>query len=213
MAAQEGWPVWKDGRCRKLAGAEGVSEALTAMSSEMTADEVIRIVRLLRDSGIRVHVDGGWGVDALLGKQTRPHADLDIAVPHSDVPKLRKLLAQQGYRESPRDDAWECNFVLVDEFDHEVDVHSYTFDEQGKSVFGVPYPAESLTGVGVIDDCEVACISPAWMVAFHTGYEPDQNDYLDVSALCERFGIELPPEYRRFLGHSITNGGPSKGGT
>jgi lincosamide nucleotidyltransferase A/C/D/E len=36
------------------------------------------------------------------------------------------------------------------------------------------------------------------MVKFHSGYELDGNDYRDVSALCERFGVALPAEYERF---------------
>ena len=168
------------------------------MNSETTAADVVEIVQLLTEHRIRVHVDGGWGVDALLGGQTRPHADLDIAVPHKDVPRLRELLASRGYREIPRDDSWECNFVLADESGHEVDVHSYTFDADGNHVFGVAYPADSLTGTGTIDGHQVECIPPRWMVSFHTGYELDAKDYHDVSALCERFGIELPSEYGRF---------------
>ena len=164
----------------------------------MTAADAVEIVQLLADNGIRVHVDGGWGVDALLAEQTRPHADLDIAVRHKDVPKLRELLESRGYTEIPRDDSWECNFVLADEAGHEVDVHSYTFDAEGNNVFGVPYPADSLTGTGTIDGHQVECISPKWMVGFHTGYELDMKDYRDVSALCERFGIELPSEYSKF---------------
>jgi lincosamide nucleotidyltransferase A/C/D/E len=167
------------------------------MNTEMTSEDAIAIVQLLTENGIRVHIDGGWGVDALLGEQTRPHADLDIAVCHDDVPKLRELLEAQGYSDSPRDDTWECNFVLADESGHEVDVHSYMFDSEGKIIFGLPYPAESLTGIGIIDGYAVECISPAWMVTFHTGYELDLNDYRDVSALCERFGIELPSEYHK----------------
>lgn len=165
---------------------------------EMRAADVVAMLRLLAANGIDVHVDGGWGVDALLGEQTRPHGDLDIAMRHADVPKLRALLAGRGYREVPRDDSWECNFVLADALGHELDVHSYTFDEAGNPIFGVPYPAASLTGTGVIDGYPVACIDPVWMVRFHTGYELDMDDYRDVSALCARFGIELPAEYKRF---------------
>src|SRR6202790_2175530 len=55
----------------------------------MSGDDVVELVRLLEGSGVSVCVDGGWGVDALLGEQTRPHADLDIAVPHAHVPALR----------------------------------------------------------------------------------------------------------------------------
>ena len=168
------------------------------MGTGMTAADVVEIVRLFTDNGIRVHVDGGWGVDALLGEQTRPHADLDIAVRHKDVPRLRELLESRGYTEIPRDDSWECNFVLADEAGHEVDVHSCTFDAEGNNIFGVPYPADSLTGTGTIDGHQVECISPKWMVSFHTGYELDINDYRDVSALCERFEIELPSEYSGF---------------
>jgi lincosamide nucleotidyltransferase A/C/D/E len=168
------------------------------MKREMGAADAVDIVRLFAENAIRVHVDGGWGVDALLGEQTRPHEDLDIAVQHKDVPRIRELLEVRGYREVARDDSWECNFVLADDAGHELDVHSYTFDADGNLVFGVPYPADSLTGTGVIGGVPVECISPEWMVAFHTGYELDADDYRDVTALCERFGLEVPPEYDRF---------------
>ena len=168
----------------------------------MPAKKVIEIVQLLINNDIKVHVDGGWGVDALLGEQTRSHTDLDIAIQHKDVLKLRKLLKSQGYEEIPRDDSWECNFVLADGHGHEVDVHSYTFDAKGNHIFGLPYPADSLTGTGIISGYQVDCISPEWMVKFHTGYELDVNDYRDVLALCQRFGIELPSEYSNFLGAS-----------
>ena len=47
------------------------------------------------------------------------------------------------------------------------------------------------------------CISAEWAVKFHLGYEFDENDYRDVSALCERFGIALPVEYERFTRQDI----------
>jgi lincosamide nucleotidyltransferase A/C/D/E len=46
--------------------------------SEMSSGDVVELLRLLETSGVEVYVDGGWGVDALLGEQTRPHSDLDI---------------------------------------------------------------------------------------------------------------------------------------
>lgn len=164
----------------------------------MTAADVIEMIQFLAAHDIHVYIDGGWGVDALLGEQTRPHADLDIAMSHKDVPKLRALLAARGYQEISRDDSWECNFVLADDAGRELDVHSYTFDSEGNNIFGVPYPADSLTGTGTIAGYQVDCIEPEWMVKFHTGYELDMNDYRDTLALCERFGIELPAEYHKF---------------
>ena len=164
----------------------------------MTASDVIEIIRLFNENRIEFHIDGGWGVDALLGEQTRPHADLDIAVQHKDVGQIRALLEARGYRDVPRDDTRECNFVLGDSLGRQIDIHSYTFDPAGNHVYGVEYPSDSLTGTGVVGGHPVKCISPAWLVKFHTGYKLDENDYRDVKALCQRFGITMPIEYREF---------------
>jgi len=164
----------------------------------MDARDAAQLVAFLERHGLEVYVDGGWAVDALLGVETRPHDDLDIALPHKHVPRLRELLAARGYREWPRDDSWECNFVLADARGRKIDVHSYTLDEAGNNVYGVAYAAEHLTGKGSIDGYPVRCIDPEWLVKFHTGYPLDENDFRDVRALCERFGIPLPDEYMRF---------------
>jgi lincosamide nucleotidyltransferase A/C/D/E len=163
--------------------------------SEMPAQDVIEIVQLLGQNHIDVCIDGGWGVDALLGQQTRTHADLDIAVPHADVPQLRTLLEARGYTDVPRDDTRDCNFVLGDDQGHQIDVHSYTFDSGGNHIYGVEYPYDSLNGTGSVNGYPVKCISPEWMVKFHAGYPLDDNDYADVKLLCQRFGIKLPSEH------------------
>jgi lincosamide nucleotidyltransferase A/C/D/E len=165
----------------------------------MTAEEAAELIRLFEENGIEVYVDGGWAVDALLGEQTRAHQDLDIALPQKHVARLRDLLGLRGYREQPRPDTWECNFVLTDARGNEVDVHSYTLDETGNNVGGVAYRREHLTGRGVINNYSVKCIPPEWLIRFHSGYALDENDYHDVRGLCERFGITLPEEYRRFI--------------
>jgi len=43
--------------------------------------------------GARLWLDGGWGVDALLGGQTREHGDLDVAVEARHVEALVQGLA------------------------------------------------------------------------------------------------------------------------
>jgi lincosamide nucleotidyltransferase A/C/D/E len=161
----------------------------------MDARDAAELIEFLIQNGVDVCVDGGWAVDALLGAQTRAHKDLDIAVPHKQVPALRELLGNRGYREQIRSDSWECNFILVNQRGREVDVHSYTLDEVGNNLYGVPYIREHLTGKGSIRGYQVQCISPEWLVKFHTGYKLCEKDYLDVRALCERFGLPLRDEY------------------
>lgn len=166
---------------------------------EMTAKEVVGLIQLLEQNEIEVYVDGSWGIDALLGEQTRKHGDLDIALPHKYVPRLCELLEARGYKNVPRNDTRDCNFVLGDDQGHTVDVHSYTFDENGNNVFGVAYVPRHLTGTGTIDGYPVKCIPADVMVEFHSGYELDENDYHDVRALCDKFGFELPEEYQKFV--------------
>jgi len=165
----------------------------------MTAETAAELIQLLEQSGIEVYVDGGWAVDALLGRQTRAHQDLDVALPERHVAELRELLGARGYRQVERPGTWECNFVLADEHGNELDVHSYTLDEAGNNIHGVEYRSEHLTGKGVIHGHPVRCIAPEWQVKFHSGYTLDENDYRDVKALCDRFGIALPDEFRRFI--------------
>jgi hypothetical protein len=57
---------------------------------EMTRQDVIRIYRLLATHGIKVWVDGGFCVDALVARATREHADLDIAVERGHAERQRK---------------------------------------------------------------------------------------------------------------------------
>ena len=164
----------------------------------MLEKDAADIIALLEENGLEVYVDGGWAVDAVLGEQTRPHDDLDIAMPHAQVSRLRALLGTRGFRGQRRDDSWECNFVLADEAGRRLDVHSYTFDAAGLNVGGVPYRAEQLTGQGVIGGYPVRCIPPDWLVRFHTGYDLDDNDWHDVRLLCDRFQIAVPDEYLKF---------------
>lgn len=172
--------------------------ALSETPRQMSEEDAAEILILLEQSGVEVYVDGGWAVDALLGEPTRVHEDLDIATPHRFVSTVRALLEARGYAEIPRDHTRDCNFVLGDGAGREVDVHTYTFDENGKNIFGVAYLPEHFTGVGSINGCSVKCIAPEWLVKFHCGYLLDENDYHDVKLLCQRFGIALPAEYHRF---------------
>ncbi len=165
----------------------------------MKSKDVINLIRLLESNGISVWLDGGWGVDALLGKQTRKHEDVDIVLQEKDVPKLRNLLEEKGYKDVPRDDTRPSNFVLGDTSGNLIDVHAFHFNKNGNGIYGEKgevYPKESLKGKGNIEGRTVKCITAEQILKFHTGYKPDENDIKDVTALCEHFDLELSEEYR-----------------
>jgi lincosamide nucleotidyltransferase A/C/D/E len=186
----------------------------------MEETDVVELYEFFRSHGLVVVVDGGWGVDALLGYQSRPHSDLDIALRHEQVPLLRKLLADRGYVPVERPNTTEWNFVLGDSAGRQVDVHSFTFEPpldltevdvssvpDDKPVSGVDYLRRSLYGSGMIAGTVVRCLPPEYMVLFHTGYPIDEDDFRDASALCAKFGIALPAEYEPFVRRGLEERG------
>ena len=93
--------------------------------------------------------------------------------------------------------------MLADDHAHEIDVHVIVLDDQGNGIYGPVengemYPADALAGRGTLAGQTVRCISPEWTIKFHSGYQLKEPDYKDVSALCEKFGIQLPAEYECF---------------
>jgi lincosamide nucleotidyltransferase A/C/D/E len=136
----------------------------------MTADDVLRVLDLLEEAGVDVWLDGGWGIDALLREQTRPHNDLDIAMRHEDVPLFMQAMGQAGFwlveGGTPK------NFVVVDDQGHEVDVHlvdinTTELDDQGVERYGpngLGYEVGSLEGHGTVLGREVSCCTAEFQI-------------------------------------------------
>lgn len=167
----------------------------------MSAADVLDLYNGLERTGIAIWLDGGWGVDANLGIQTRPHGDLDIFIQQKDVTELRGYLGGQGYREIKLEIARPHNFVLGSDTGREVDVHVVVFEGEnavyGSAGNGEVFPASVFGAIGTIEGQEVRCITPVYQVNWHSGYTPRESDFKDVAALCERFGLDYPAGYGR----------------
>jgi lincosamide nucleotidyltransferase A/C/D/E len=161
----------------------------------MQAESVIELWNATQKRGLEICIEGGWAVDAVLKRQTRPHNDLDIALPAAKVSALRRLLTARGYAEVPRPDSWEHNFVLEDLQGRLIDVHSYILNPDGSNAGGVSYVADQIEGNGVILGTPVRCVPPHWLVRSHIGYELRQSDWHDVRLLCSEFNLEFPPGF------------------
>lgn len=168
----------------------------------MPPTAVLELLTPLQANGVNACVGGGWAVDALLGEQTRPHADLDLWVFVADTEALFTAFAEQGVDRIhpwPGDRPW--NFVLHDGHTRRVDLHFYEHLGGGRLHYGsVSAPfifgERDLSGRGVIAGLDVVCESPQFALQCHTGYEPRDADRRDVDALCERFVMRLPDEYQ-----------------
>jgi len=162
----------------------------------MPAGDLVELLREIEVTGIEAWLDGGWGVDALLGEQRREHDDLDLIASLSDMPRLLEFLAGRGYE--PVDGELPTNVVLHDAEGRQVDIHPVAFNEHGDGIYRMrngedwAYPAWGFAGRGRVLDLAVRCLSPEVQVLCHTGYELDGDDFLDMHALQERFGVKAP---------------------
>jgi lincosamide nucleotidyltransferase A/C/D/E len=163
----------------------------------MKAGAVVALYLRLQAVGIPIWLDGGWGVDALLGEQTRPHDDLDIVVEERHLLRLRATLQEDGFKDVERDDTSAWNFVLGHDDGRLIDVHAIVFDAAGNGIYGpaengLLYPAGALSGAGSVDGVNVGCLTAEFQVASRRGRTLRDKDLQDVSALCRRSGL-LPP--------------------
>jgi lincosamide nucleotidyltransferase A/C/D/E len=169
------------------------------------AEDVIPIYQSLSANKIRVWITGGWGSDALLGEETRPHKDLDILVLVDDVAPMQSLLARAGYglKELWSENAWVVDaqgtrvptaFVLEDVEGRQVDAHAMRLDEGGNGVpawadEGPVFTGEDLAGQGRIAGVTIPCISAETQVRCHAGYDLPPEHLRDLALLRERLGL------------------------
>jgi lincosamide nucleotidyltransferase A/C/D/E len=162
----------------------------------MDPQSLLQIVDRLEAARIEVWLDGGWGVDALLGEETRDHDDLDLVAELRHADRIIELLREFGYEliagGPPK------SFVLVDAAGRQVDVHPVTFDAAGGGVYQMDggrewtYPAEGFSGRGTVAGRPVRCLTPDVQVLVHAGYQLEDKDYRELYLLRERFGVEIP---------------------
>jgi lincosamide nucleotidyltransferase A/C/D/E len=66
---------------------------------------VIETLTALEAAGVRTVLIGGWGIDALVGRQLRPHRDLDLIADCGQLEKAAEVLNGLGYRSWHRNSA------------------------------------------------------------------------------------------------------------
>ncbi|MFG3135884.1 nucleotidyltransferase domain-containing protein [Streptomyces sp. NPDC048211] len=159
----------------------------------MSASDVLSVLSVVREAGADVVIAGGWGVDALLGEETRSHQDLDLLHRREQEPALVAALTAAGYGETL--DRRPVRFVLSHPSGLEIDLHPLQFAPDGSATQSsfdpdkpFRYPAECFV-TGTIGGTRVRCISAERQADFHQGYDPGAADLHDMARLRAEFGV------------------------
>ena len=161
------------------------------------AAEALAVVRALEAAGIRYVLSGGWGIDALVGVQTRAHSDLDVGVDAGHVDDIIRLLGTLGYAATVDQRPARVELRAAD--GRAVDLHPIEWDADGNGrqrgfAGKVYFYPDGSTVVGRIAGERVACVSDELQLEFHSGYESTERDRVDLAALKrQRAELQLRP--------------------
>ena len=162
------------------------------MSDAMTPlTEVLAVLNALSAAGCRYWLEGGWGVDALVGRQTRPHRDLDVDIDAATETAALAVLAERGY---VIETDWRPNRVeLVAVRRGRVDLHPLLIAEDGSARQGAlgggyyHFPSTYFT-VGHLSGTDIPCITAEAQRLFRQGYELRSVDRHDLQVLMDLEG-------------------------
>jgi lincosamide nucleotidyltransferase A/C/D/E len=155
---------------------------------------VLTVLGALEAEGIEVWLAGGWGVDALAGRQTRRHHDVDLVIGAADAEAASCCLAKLGFTFDKERKVPEAllskSLVFRDSLGRHVDLHPAWIDgsnRRGDTGAGPILDRGSL-GVGSLGGRRVRCLSAAAQIELHGGYEPRPQDISDLAVLREIVG-------------------------
>lgn len=152
----------------------------------VTKENLIEVLDLLDSINMRYWIEGGWGVDILLGKQNREHRDIDIDFDEGFTEILLNKLKEIGYE------------IVVDwspsriELHHQklgyIDVHPLILNEDGSARQANPeggwYELEAKWfSTALFEGRIIPCISAEAQKLFHSGYDLREIDIIDMKNL------------------------------
>jgi lincosamide nucleotidyltransferase A/C/D/E len=158
-------------------------EERSAATSEV---EVVAVLEWLTARGVTYQVNGGWGVDALVGRRTRSHRDLDVFVDELVVAELLQWLRSREYEVV--EDWLPVRIELASPLGR-VDVHPMAIQTNGD---GIQQGLDGQTFLhsaadrttGHIGGREVVVGSRTRLIELRQGYAPRPEDLHDLAQLA-----------------------------
>lgn len=169
----------------------GTPTATPPRFSPMTAHDVLRVLDTLHLAGVHPIAAGGWGVDALVGRQTRAHGNLDLIVFDSERVDALEALDALGYSLLRPDGP--SRLVVSTHDGRHVAMTTIDATRQRADVNGTyRYPQPAVDGRGFIVGRPVRCLGALAQFLAHSTPQPSDRDRHDLSAIASRHRFTLP---------------------
>ena len=131
-------------------------------------------------AGIEARVAGGWAVDALAGRRTRKHLDLDLVVADLDIARAEAALETDGFESVHREFVEVAGLPLSLVWAHQdgrkVDLHPVDLDEPA-------FAGTEAFCEGRVGERTVRVLCPELLLAYRAGYSHTAADDHDVALL------------------------------
>ena len=147
-------------------------------TESVSKESFLMIIDLLTDLNIRYWVEGGWGIDVLIGKQTREHQDVDIDFDATHEKELLKKLSEIGYQitidqRPTRVELYHPNYGNID-------IHPFEISESGSVKQANPEGgwfelASDWFTKSSYEGRMIPCVSIEGQRIFHSGYLSNLN--------------------------------------
>lgn len=154
---------------------------------EITSKEnLMEMLDFLDSLKMRYWIDGGWGVDILIGKQNREHRDIDVDFDSEYTDALLDALETKGFEITT--DWRPCRIELKHSELGYVDIHPFLINSDNSARQADPeggwfdFGADCFTSA-VFEGRRIPCISAKAQKLFHSGYEMREVDKVDMENL------------------------------
>jgi lincosamide nucleotidyltransferase A/C/D/E len=160
----------------RVLGLAPVQRVRSRLQHPMALGDVFEILGALSSAQVRWWLAGGWGVDALLGEQTRRHKDLDLIVEAEDIPAAVKALDALGFRPVPEtvpgaDRHVEGSLMPYRELVQDAAARTVDLHPLDTRAWTAQLGIEEPFATGMLGGWYVGCLSAAAQIAAHQGFE------------------------------------------
>jgi len=159
--------------------------------------DVLEVAQALQEEDLKFWFAGGWGIDVLLGSQSRNHLDLDIVVDDysRDQTRVTRALSKLGYlRAEPRiGGVWMPSVVALSDWSGrrielmEVDWRRFAANSGHATEEEGVISSDALRAIafseGVIGDQKLPCLSRKAQLLFHSDFILAEKQRRDLDVL------------------------------